>query len=501
MNKKAISVVLSYALLAVDIVVGIFFIPFLLSSLGDSEYGLYKMLFSTASYLSVLDFGIGATITRYVVKYKTEKQKEKEQNFVAIGLIVYLFLASLVIVLSLIIAYFIPQIYANSISPDKIKYAQMMFIFICGATAVNLMNHAYTGLITAYEAFVFSKSSNIVKILLRVLLIVVGVKLKQSAFVIVLTDFLLANSLFIVNILFVKFKLHFKIKLHYWDTGLIKEAFVFTLAILGQSVINQFNTNANNVILGIFTTTSAVALYSIALQLYTMYASLSTAISTIYFPSISSAVFRGESDDEVTLRVIQPSRMQLCVLLLALTGFCIFGMDFINLWVGEKYSNVYFVAMILLVSSTLNLSQNTITSVLKAKNIFYGHTIILAISTVFNVAITCILVPKIGVFGSALGTAFSLIFGYGFALNIYYKKKAKINLKLYFTKTFSGILPAVLICVPLGILINYFIKCTSYLHFALEAGIYAIIYVIGIFFIGLNEKERNVVKSKISLSK
>lgn len=501
MNKKTASVILSYLLIGVDLVVGIFFVPFLLEGLGDSEYGLYKLMFSTASYLSVLDFGIGATITRYVVKYKTEGKKQEEQNFVTMGFIIYIVLSLLVLILASLVAFAIPILYKASIPSNQTQYAQIMFLGMCISTAINLLNHAYTGLISAYEEFVFSKASNIIKVLLRVALIVLGVMWKASAWVIVLVDVILAIALLIVNAIFVRLKMRFKLKLHHWDSAIAKEAFVFTAAILIQSVINQFNTNVSNVILGIFTTTAVVALYSVALQLYIMYSNLSTAISTIYFPAISRAVFNGESDDAVTKKIIEPSRMQLTVLLLALTGFCSFGLDFIDLWVGLEYNEVYAITIILLAASTLELSQNTITSVLKAKNILFGKTIILAVSTLANILITCILVPQIGAMGAAIGTAFSMVFGYGFALNIYYQKKAKINVKLYFEKTFKGILLVSVCCLFVGLVINKIIVCDSYFDFAIEAIIYVAIYCILMLLFGLNEQEKNRIFLKFRKGK
>ena len=87
-TNKFIGVVLSYTLAVVDVIVALFFIPFLLSSLGDTNYGMYKLMQSTASYLSVLDFGIGSTITRYIVKYKVKKQLDEERNFLAMGILI-----------------------------------------------------------------------------------------------------------------------------------------------------------------------------------------------------------------------------------------------------------------------------------------------------------------------------------------------------------------------------------------------------------------------------
>ena len=131
MNKKALGIILSYTLIVFDIVVGILFVPFLLRSLGDQEYGLYKLMLSTASYLSVLDFGIGGTITRYVVKFRTEQKRKDEENFLAMGFLIYAVLSLLVLLLAVGLCVAIPRIYAVSIPPEQYRYAQTLFFIIC----------------------------------------------------------------------------------------------------------------------------------------------------------------------------------------------------------------------------------------------------------------------------------------------------------------------------------------------------------------------------------
>ena len=230
------------------------------------------------------------------------------------------------------------------------------------------------------------------------------------------------------------------------------------------------------------------------IQLFNMYSSLSTAISSVYLPSISRSVFKGESDDEVTERIIEPSRIQLTILLLALTGFFLFGKAFINVWVGAEYIEVYLLCCVLLTTSTLELSQNTITAILKAKNMLHGKTLILAGSTVVNIILTFVLVPRLGTLGAAIGTAFSLVFGYGLALNLYYHFKIHVNMKTYYKKTYRGILPAAIIACLIGIPMSLFIKLGGWAGFVVKAFVYVAIYAAVVYLIGFNKQEKQLLK-------
>ena len=57
-------IILSYGVLILNSLQGLFLTPFIFKSLGESEFGLYSLALSVISYLAILDIGIGNTITR-----------------------------------------------------------------------------------------------------------------------------------------------------------------------------------------------------------------------------------------------------------------------------------------------------------------------------------------------------------------------------------------------------------------------------------------------------
>ena len=74
-NQRTIGFVLSYVSIFVSSIAGIAFTPYMILKLGDIEYGLYQLLYSAIGYVALLDFGLGSTLTRYILKYKSEWPK------------------------------------------------------------------------------------------------------------------------------------------------------------------------------------------------------------------------------------------------------------------------------------------------------------------------------------------------------------------------------------------------------------------------------------------
>ncbi|MBQ3527688.1 MAG: polysaccharide biosynthesis protein [Clostridia bacterium] len=492
-SEKRAGILLSYILIVAEAISGLLYTVILLGNLGQSEYGLYKLALSWMSIISVLDFGLGSTITRYVIKYKTEKDRDGERNFLGMAFAVYGILAFVVLLVGIGMAAVLPA-FSKSIDPGQAAKFRAVFMILVAKTCVILFNHAYSGRFVAYERFVLIKSVAILNIVLRILLVAALLPLMPSAVTVVSVDFLLTLAQLICYMVASRAYKMERVRLGRWDKSLFAEVFVFTSSVFVASVINQFNGNVDNIVLGIFATTAAVGLYSSAMQIYTVYCSLSTAIQEVFLPQVSKSVFEKRSDREVTMSIIKPSRMQMIVLLLALTGFILFGYEFFELWIGDSYSaemlrQAYTVGCIVMTSATWQLFQNSATNILKAKNLLRGKILITGASTVANFLVTVALVPRFGMIGAAIGTAFSMIFGYGIATNIYYSTVVKLDLRLYYTKTFSKIWYAVPLAFAAGIGIR-FISLDGLVGFIVKICLYMLVYIVSVGLLGMNKEER-----------
>ena len=87
MGRK-IGVVLSYLLMIFEVLSTLLLTPFILRTLGQAEYGVYKLSAAVTAYLLLLDLGVGNAVTRYVAKFKVEGNIEKALESVD-SLIVY----------------------------------------------------------------------------------------------------------------------------------------------------------------------------------------------------------------------------------------------------------------------------------------------------------------------------------------------------------------------------------------------------------------------------
>lgn len=79
-NQIKAGVALSYISLLLGNAIALFYTPFMLRSLGQSEFGLFSLANAVVGYLTVLDFGFGSATVRYTAKYRAEGQGEKTRS-------------------------------------------------------------------------------------------------------------------------------------------------------------------------------------------------------------------------------------------------------------------------------------------------------------------------------------------------------------------------------------------------------------------------------------
>ena len=81
-KQRKVGAILSYLSIIATTLIQLLYTPLLIKMLGQSEYGLYSLIYSIIGYLTVLDLGFGNAIVVYTTKYRVQKKykEEKDEN-------------------------------------------------------------------------------------------------------------------------------------------------------------------------------------------------------------------------------------------------------------------------------------------------------------------------------------------------------------------------------------------------------------------------------------
>ena len=263
-------------------------------------------------------------------------------------------------------------------------------------------------------------------------------------------------------------------------------------------IVDQINWNVGKIILGRFKGTEEIAVYSVGYSLYSYYMSIGLPIAGMFTPRIHSLVERTTGQPELrkqylTDSFIKVGRIQWIILGLILTGMIFFGKPFIGYWAGTGYELSYYVALLLIVSGTIDLIQNLGIEIQRAQNKHRFRSYIYVAMAVINVIISIILCQRYGAIGSAIGTAISLVLVQGVVINIYLHKKCCIDVVAFWKDILRLSLGLVIPCT-FGIVIMLFVNMNSIFILLVAILAYVAIYFLSMLFLGMNSYERSFVK-------
>ena len=97
-NQLKAGVILSYGYTFIQTIILLFYTPIMIRMLGKSEYGLYSLVYSTVSYLAVLNVGFGSAFVRYYSRYKALGKEEKIENLNGMFLIIFCILGLIALI-------------------------------------------------------------------------------------------------------------------------------------------------------------------------------------------------------------------------------------------------------------------------------------------------------------------------------------------------------------------------------------------------------------------
>lgn len=495
-NQRKIGAILSYAVIILNMIVGILYTPFLIRKLGQSEYGLYSIVSSVISYLTVMDMGFGNAIIIYTARYINQKDKEKQNKLHGMFFAIFCILGVLATIVGVILYFNVNNMFGNSFTSEELEKAKIMMIVLIFNLVATFPLSIFGNIIIAHEKFIISKAIKIIQILLQPLIMIPVLVLGYKAITLTIVLTIINLVCLTLNAVICIKKLDVKLKFKGFDIVLLKEIFAYSFYIFLNEIIDKVNWNLDRFILGAVSGTVTTAIYSVAGQLNSMYMNFSTAISGVMLPKITKMEEQKATNEEFTKVFIQTGRIQYILMALIITGFVLFGQVFINIWAGTEYASAYIIACILMIPLTVPLIQNVGLSILQAKNLYKYRTIIFFAISILNVIISIPLSKAYGGIGAAIGTSVALILGQIIILNIYYHKKVGINMINFWKNILKMSLPIIFVML-FGVLLNKLIISTSITTLFIKIILYSIVYVILMWLFAMNKYEKDLIKKPL----
>lgn len=492
MNQRKAGVILSYLSMGINSLIQLIYVPMLLYYLTKDQYGIYQLMGSLIAYLSVMDFGLANTTTRYLSQAYSKQDNASAKCIIDTSHTLYILIAGFIVLFGVGFYSFIPVLYAQSLGPADLLIAKQVFLIMLVNLAITIPANVFVATINAHERFVFLRGLNLIKVILQPLLVWAILSWKASVLNLVLAQTVFNIAVVIINYFYCKVKLNISFSLNTKNRKLMREMAGFSFFVFLHSIMDAIFWRLGQLVLGAVVGAAAVANYAIAMQLTVFSIFLPTNMSGVFLPQLSAIASKTKDMTQINAIFCKLGRLQYMFIMLLLIGFAFLGKTFIMLWVGPGYDVCYYVALLLISSYILDVSQNIGIPILQALKKHAFRAYIYIAMAALNIALCIPLAKRYGEIGCALATVICLIIGSGFAINWYYARVG-LDLKKFFYNLLS-ISKGIVISVAVIIAINYImpIKDTWY-NFLLHGVIITAVYAVTMWFLSFNQYEKDLV--------
>ena len=161
-NQKKAGVLLTYLAQGIHIISGLLYTPIMLRLLGQSEYGLYQLVASVVSYLSVLSLGFNSSYMRFYTRIKKNGDEKAVARFNGMFMAIFLVISVICLLCGAVMLGNIRWVFGSGLTESEYAKAKILL-------ALMVFNLALTFPTSVYDSFMASQEKFLLQRLLRVL--------------------------------------------------------------------------------------------------------------------------------------------------------------------------------------------------------------------------------------------------------------------------------------------------------------------------------------------
>lgn len=489
-----IGAVIAYATIAFNIISGLFYTPWIVAQIGDSDYGLYTLANSLIN-LFLFDFGLSAATSRFVSKYLAEGRQDKVDRILGAIYKLYFAIDAVFVVIFVVLSICLEQIYPN-LSALEIQKLRVVFIISAVFAVANFPCVTFTGILNAYEKFIALKVADALYRIFSVVITVVALLCNGGLYALVSVHVAVGLLVLVYKFYIIKTGTPVKVNFSTKEKGVFRDLFGFSLWITVSTLSQRLIFGITPSILGIVSNTAAIAVFGIVSVLENYIHLITTALNGMFMPQISRIYTQKDHVSKLNDLIVKVGRFQFALNGLIVTGFFLLGKEFVLLWLDETYAAVFYG---LLLISVPNLFYNSL-QIANTAMLIQNQVKIQAITNVavgiLNVALSFVLSKSYGVYGAciAIFVAYTIrIIGYFIA----YYFILELNIKRILRECYLPLGLSMIITIALGHCLNKIVVGGNWISFGIKVVIVGVIYIAAVYAIGMQKQERQQLQAKL----
>lgn len=495
-SQIKLGALVSYFTVAFNMLAGLLYTPWMISKIGQGNYGLYTLASSLIT-MFVMDFGMGSAVSRFVSKYNALGDQQAVQNFLGLVYKLYLSIDAIIFTVLFALYFCIDTIYQN-LTVDEIQTFKVLYVIVGLFSVISFPFTNLNGILTSYEKFVPLKMCDLFNKCFIIVAMVFALYAGYGVFALVTVNAIAGIITILLKLFIIHHSTPARVNFRYFDKSLLKEIFGFSVWTTVGSIMQRLVFNITPSIIAAVSSTGSVgvAVFGLASTIEGYIYTIATAINGMFMPRISRIVYGEKKEEDLLTLMVRIGRLQVMIVGLMVIGFIALGKSFvIDIWNKPDFSLSYYCAVLLILPSLFYLPMQIANTAIIVENKVRLQAFVFMAMGLVNVVCSLVLSHFFGAIGASVSiliayTVRTLLMGY------VYHKVLKLDMLAFVKQTFLKLSPQLLVALLVGIACEIFNPVTNvYLRFGINGVILVGVYFALMWLTGFNAYEKQLLLS------
>ena len=381
--------------------------PIMIHHLGALDYGVWVLAGSILDYYGLLDIGMRSAMFRYVGLFRGSEVREEVDRTFASALFFVILTAVVICLLSLGVAYFLPQrMNLRDASPQVFSWLLLLLGFSVGITFPTRMLATY---ISAHQRWDLFNAAGIAAVITRAVAIIVVLKLGYGLLAVAIAALVVAFLSLGQHIVFVRIAdPHVHMSFRLISGKRIKELFGFSLRSLLVSVGDYLRFYSDSAVIAAVLNVALITPFSVATRLIECLKSIVVAAGGPVF-GLMTELDGGRRDDDSRELLLKSTRLLALLSILGGVLLLVNGRALLRIWVGPELVSAYPLLAILAVGYVINLALHPMLLIVIAKGKHGPLGAWTIAEGVVNIGLSILWGRSYGLLGIAMGTVVPML--------------------------------------------------------------------------------------------
>jgi O-antigen/teichoic acid export membrane protein len=478
--------------------VGFFMMPFLVSKLGDQWYGIWTVVGSLTAYFYLADFGLTTAVIRNVAKFLARKNHTAVNIVVNTTLVIYSVLGLVILLLTLFMTYFAYYFIPNAQTLSLVR----LTILILGVNlAIEFPYKAFAGIISAYLRYDLLTYVHLFTFIIATTCTVLFLSTGYGIVALALIGFFSAQVSNVLFFLISKY-LHpdMVISLRYFVRNEIRGLFTYGIWSFVVQISDQVRFRIDSLVIAWVLGATYVTHYFIGARLAEYFIDLIFRATNILMP-IFTKYYEENNYEEIRSRLLFFTKINAIASVFGGGLIIIVGVPFISRWMGINYLDAYPVLAVLVAGRIAEAIYNPAGIVMYAIAKHPRMALVNTVEGIANLCLSIVLVHYWGILGVALGTTIPQLVARLYVLPLYTCGLINLTLKKYYFNILPTIFFTVIYELVFYILTKNMLNIPQYINIVFVCLSAIPIYFSAILFVAFSKSERVLIRSMIPLKR